>query len=536
MVKKSISKILSVVLASAMVVTSLAVTSVASPKPTDWAMGIDTSANADEMITSYTVSAARLNPTFNVPVKIFNNTNTENYTVYVNYNPEQLMLVNATQGDFSLSTEDLMSKSVNHKPAVGNEFFSNVNPDGVKTEAELGKVKFAYSATVAGTAALTASEATAFTLQFQVKAANPQANDKYWINLTTDNGGSVLYQDDAKTNSDKVSNGFVLITANPGSSTGGGGGGGGVRPATTTTEATTETATSSVVTPEPGDNDGKNVSLNKDDHFAYVVGYPEGTVRPNGQITRAEVASIYFRLLTEGDRAKFYTNANNFDDVMENLWYNIAVSSMTKAGIVHGYTDGSFQGNKPITRAEFATIAAQFDNGSYAGEDKFGDINGHWAAKYINAAAELGWIHGYEDGTFKPNQNITRAEAMTLINSMLDRQVSVDGLLDDMNKWSDNMNQDAWYYTIVQEATNSHFYNRPDGTVEDWSAMREAPDWASIERPGSVYKELVGISAVEPTVVESTEAVSEESTESVEEASEETTETVETTTEEVTAE
>lgn len=515
--KKSIKKIASALIASVIVVSSIATVSFA--KPTTWSVGVE---QQNEAIETYTVSQANNKPTFEVPVKVFNNANLNNYTFYVNYDPSELMVVGATEGQFSMSSIDLTNKSLNHTPADGNPSFAGKGANGVLNETELGRIKFAYSADVAETAAKTDAEITLFTLKFQVVKTNPQAGDKYWITFTTDDKGNALYSDDLSTTSNNFSDGYVLITSN--GSNGGGGGGG--RPAITTTETTTvsegnveATTSESVVRP----------SLNKEDHFAYVVGYPNGNVRPNGQITRAEVASIYFRLLAETDREKFYTNTNDFSDVQANLWFNIAVSSMTDAEIVHGYPNGTFQGNKPITRAEFATIAAQFDNGSYTGADKFPDINGHWAAKYINAAAELGWIHGYEDGTFKPNQNITRAEAMTLINSMLNRQVSVDGLLDDMNKWADNMNQDAWYYTIVQEATNSHFHTRPDGVVEDWTAMREAPDWASIERPGSVYKVLVGNTAVETPVVETEEATEETS----EEATEETTEAVETTTEAV---
>lgn len=477
--KKSIKKILSALLASAMVITCVPAVSYAD-KPDDWAIGVE---NKDAAIVQYTVSQA-IGAEFDVPVKIFNNTNTNNYTVYVQYNPEELMVVGATAGEFSMSSEDILSKGVNHVPAVGNPSFSGA--DGVKTEAELGRIKFAYSADVADAENLTSSEATAFTLRFKVTKTNPVVGDKYYI--TFDYDDAALYADsaasgaDATAKSDSVSNGYVQIIATQGGgSTGGGGGGGGgssYKPTTTTTEATTEATTS-----DSGDSDdNSDVSLNTDDHYAYVVGYPDGNVKPNGQITRAEVASIYFRLLTDEARDKYFTQENNFSDVNLGNWFHNAVSTMSNAGIVFGYNDGSFKPNQPITRAEFASIAAHFDNNTYSGDDKFTDINGHWAAQFVNAAAERGWIHGYEDGTFRPNQNITRAEAMTLINSMLNRNVDVEGLLDDMVKWPDNSDVNAWYYTNVQEATNSHYYDRPADGIEDWTELRDVRDWAAIER------------------------------------------------------
>ncbi len=474
--KKSIKKILSALLASAMVITCIPVVSNAA-KPTDWAMGVE---DKDGVIKSYTVSQAK-SAEFEVPVKIFNNTDTNNYTVYVEYNPEELMVIGATQGEFSMSSEDLLAKSINHIPAVGNPSFPTA--DGVTTEAGLGRIKFAYSADVAAADVLTASEATAFTLKFKVTKAAPVTGDKYWITFDCDD--AVLYADAAASGSDSsaksasVSNGYVEIIATQGGSSGGGGGGGGstISATTTTTEATTEAATS--------DNTGEGktpATLNSDDHYAYVVGYPDGNVKPNGQITRAEVASIFFRLLTDEARDQYFTQENNFSDVNLGNWYHNAVSTMANAGIVFGYTDGTFKPNSPITRAEFASIAAHFDSNTYSGDDKFTDISGHWAASYINAAADKGWIHGYTDNTFKPSQNITRAEAMTLINSMLNRNVDVEGLLDDMVKWPDNSDVNAWYYTNVQEATNSHYYDRPSDGIENWTELRDVRDWAAIER------------------------------------------------------
>lgn len=222
-------------------------------------------------------------------------------------------------------------------------------------------------------------------------------------------------------------------------------------------------------------------SLNDEDHFAYIVGYPDGSIQPEGTITRAEVATIFFRLLTDTTRAVYWSTENDFSDVTSDQWYNNAISTMAKAGIITGYDDGTFKPNNVITRAEFAAIAARFDSDTYSGEDKFTDIGGHWASEYINRAAEKGWINGYEDGTFKPDQNITRAEAMTLVNNVLNRHVQADGMLDGMATWTDNT-EDKWYYTAVQEATNSHTYERlEDGVNEQWIEITENPDWTALE-------------------------------------------------------
>ena len=179
--------------------------------------------------------------------------------------------------------------------------------------------------------------------------------------------------------------------------------------------------------------------LNKTDHFAYVIGYPDGTVHPNGQITRAEVATIFFRLLRDEVRDGAFTTSNTYSDVAYGKWYNNPISTMSALGIITGYPDGTFKPNKPITRAEFAAIAARFDETQSGKSATFSDVIGHWAAKEIGIAYYNDWIKGYPDGTFKPDQNITRAEAMTLINRVLERKPeSPADLLTNMNKWTDN--------------------------------------------------------------------------------------------------
>ena len=224
--------------------------------------------------------------------------------------------------------------------------------------------------------------------------------------------------------------------------------------------------------------------LNKEIHFNYVIGYTDGTIRPSNNISRAEVATIFFRLLTDEAREQYTTTAGNFTDVKAGMWCNRAIATLTNMGIIKGYTDGSFQPNKSITRAELATIIARFAKLD-VNTKTFSDINGHWAQKNIELAAGNGWINGYEDGTFRPNNNITRAETFAMINRVLDRQTeSVSDLLptSEMNMWSDNLNENAWYYKDVQEATNYHKCDRVgDSVYEKWTEKVPDIDWASYQ-------------------------------------------------------
>ena len=225
--------------------------------------------------------------------------------------------------------------------------------------------------------------------------------------------------------------------------------------------------------------------LNGDDHFAYIVGYPNGNVEPNGNITRAEVATIFFRLLTEEVRTANSTQSNSLSDVTRGQWFNHAVSTLSSMGIVKGHNDGTFAPNAPITRAEFAAIAARFDDKNTDTSSKFTDIASHWAKNEIGIAANKGWINGYPDDTFRPNQYITRAEAMTLVNRVLNRlPENSSDLLDSMIKWPDNSDASAWYYLAVQEATNSHAYSdkSKDDKYEKWSKLRETRDWTELEK------------------------------------------------------
>ena len=240
--------------------------------------------------------------------------------------------------------------------------------------------------------------------------------------------------------------------------------------------------------------------LDLKNHYGYIIGYPvdyytgkpttdqtKKPVRPEGKITRAEVATIYFRMLTDENRAANWNQVSGFSDVKRSAWYNNAISTLTKAGILKGYEDGTFQPDGYITRAEFATIAIRFFSGVYEGEDLFPDIKGHWAEDYINNAANKGLVKGYEDGTFGPDRYITRAEAVTLVNRTLNRHPHNDGLHQDMLRWPDNMDTSKWYYADMQEATNSHEPDKNKSTAdkEYWGKMLPIRDWEALEKEWS---------------------------------------------------
>lgn len=236
--------------------------------------------------------------------------------------------------------------------------------------------------------------------------------------------------------------------------------------------------------PEPDDSP---VGLNTEDHVAYIIGYEDGTVRPGANITRAEVATIFFRLLTDETRESYWSQSSGFTDVASGAWYNNAVSTLTRAGILDGYEDGSFRPNASITRAEFTKIAVSFfKHVGGASANPFSDVpDSAWYAEFVKAAAELGLIDGYEDGTFRPNAPITRAEACTIVNRTLGRAPDKDNLLPEheMLTWPDN-SRDAWYYAQIQEATNSHDYQWL-GAIEVWTAKLAERDWDALEKEWS---------------------------------------------------
>ena len=222
--------------------------------------------------------------------------------------------------------------------------------------------------------------------------------------------------------------------------------------------------------------------LNTKDHYSYLIGYSDGTVRPNGRITRAEVATIFFRLLTDDARQRNWSSENNFSDVSADKWYNNAVSTLCHMGVLGGYSDGTFRPNAPITRAEFAKIAVSFAqaNGS-AVYSYFTDVKTtDWFAPYVTAAKDSGLIEGYSDGSFKPENRITRAEACAIVNRVLGRKPSknhmkISGRID----WPDCTTAD-WFYEAIMEATNSHTYQMGK-RVETWNGKLPQRDWAALE-------------------------------------------------------
>lgn len=221
--------------------------------------------------------------------------------------------------------------------------------------------------------------------------------------------------------------------------------------------------------------------LNDSDHFAYVIGYMDGNVRPYGLISRAETTTIFFRLLKDSVRDGNLLTSNTYTDVADDYWANTAISTMTGLGIVQGRSTTTFDPKAPITRAQFAAICARFDTGKSNGEQTFSDIQGHWAEKYIERAAELGWIKGFEDGSFRPDTYITRAQAMTMINRVLNRIPEDESdLLPGMNVWPD-CNPGDWFYLAVQEATNSHDFEHKAGNYEIWTELTKNPDWTRYE-------------------------------------------------------
>ena len=224
-----------------------------------------------------------------------------------------------------------------------------------------------------------------------------------------------------------------------------------------------------------------DLSLETRDHFGYIIGYQDDTVRPEDNITRAEVATIFFRLLTDAKRAEYWSKTNDFTDVSADAGYNNAISTLAKAGALSGYEDGTFRPNQPITRAELVKIAMSFYGTVHSDSHVFNDVGEHWAAAFINGAADLGFVDGYGDETFQPDRYVTRAEAIKIINRTLNRAPDKDHLLPDMITWVDNADTEAWYYAEIQEATNSHTYTW-DKTSEIWEQIRPVRDWAALEK------------------------------------------------------
>lgn len=242
--------------------------------------------------------------------------------------------------------------------------------------------------------------------------------------------------------------------------------------------------------PEPEDEDSAELPWLTNDHINYIVGYTDGLVHPEAPVTRAEVATIFYRLLKDNIREAIWSTESVYRDVTVNDWYYVAVCSLTNGGILKGYPDGTFKPNDPITRAEISTIISRFDTifGTLAASDTFADADGHWAEEYIEFSAARKYVIGYPDGTFKPDQHITRAETVTMVNRCLHRAVDNDGLIAGYISWPDNKSSDWYYYDII-EAANYHNFKRSNRIVknqtyhyENWSDVLEPIDWAWVER------------------------------------------------------
>ena len=232
----------------------------------------------------------------------------------------------------------------------------------------------------------------------------------------------------------------------------------------------TGTPSESQVTVEP---EAPPVPLNKQDHYAYMVGYPDGTFQPEGKITREEVATVFYKLLDAEYRQSVTTNVNNFPDIKTSRWSSTPISTLAAINIIIGYPDGTFKPGDSITRAELATVASKFDKLRPFESNQFSDITGHWANTFINSAAQKGWVRGYEDGTFRPEQAITRAEFATLVNNVLDRRVKKENILPSAIQFQD-LSANAWYYEACQEAVNSHYYIRKNSSdFEEWTELYE---------------------------------------------------------------
>ena len=246
-------------------------------------------------------------------------------------------------------------------------------------------------------------------------------------------------------------------------------------------QGTVYTARFASVSSDSNDDDssgGKNpTTIFVKEHVAYIQGYPDNTVRPNAAITRAETASIFYRLLNDKTRTAYQTTVNDFYDVADDAWYAAAVSTLSALGIITGYPDGSFRPNQPITRAEFAAITAQFDSKTFAPDSPFPDAQEGWFAGAVARAYDKGWIAGYPDGSFRPYEDITRAAAVTAINRVLQRlPASAADLASGIRTWPD-MPADFWGYVAMEEAANSHQYKQLSNGHEKHTKLTEAPDW-----------------------------------------------------------
>lgn len=319
-----------------------------------------------------------------------------------------------------------------------------------------------------------------------------QAKTKNWdgYKVDTSNKNTVIsgvISDDSKlelrvfyiadsSNSGNTPSGGSSESGSSGSSGGSGGGHGGGRPSHGNKPAKPSDANNNNTISSNSNNKPESfemmVGLDKTNHIAYIKGYIDSTMQPNGNITRGEVAEIVYRLMTDEYRDVHYTTENSFIDVNKDIWCNVSISTDAQAGVLKGYEDGEFKFNNSITRAEFATIVSRFFNIDENRQSDLTDIHGHWAEDAINKVAIVGWVKGYADKTFRPNDCITRAEAVTIFNSILDRNVKEMGLIEERKEWPD-VDKASWYYLDIQEAANTHTYTRDSNYNELWQSVVE---------------------------------------------------------------
>lgn len=211
--------------------------------------------------------------------------------------------------------------------------------------------------------------------------------------------------------------------------------------------------------------------LDKLNHKAYIFGYPDTTIRANNDLTREEASAVFYRLLTDDYRKKIFSNSNGFKDVDQTRWSIDDIGTLSKGKIIEGYPDGSFKPTNKITRAEVAVMSSKFDRLTPKTENKFKDVDNHWAINYINSASARGWIVGDKNNNFRPNDYITRAEFVTLINKVLDRKVNIDNMLEGKKDYLD-LDSSKWYYLEIQEAVNGHEYKRLEDGSEKWTKLK----------------------------------------------------------------
>lgn len=362
---------------------------------------------------------------------------------------DKTVTVKLRNGLGTLSEDDVptgMTPDTKHKAPGGWEQTPNTDPNGIT-----GDVTYVYRFGSTGGGSFSSHHSTRYTLHYESNGGTAYKDERC-------SSGTKVTLDKTPTRESYTFTGWYADKA-------------------LTQKITTVTMNSDKTVYAGWEATGVPDKLNGDDHFAYVIGYPDGKVHPKGNISRTETATIFFRLLKSDIRDGNLTADNEFSDVSDGQWHNKAISTMAKLGIVKGRRADRFDPDTSITRAEFAAICARFNTKPVENSGSFSDISGHWAENEIERAAAFGWISGYPDGTFRPDARITRAEAMTMINRVLCRMPqSESDLLDSMVTWPDNKPSD-WHYLAVQEATNSHDFDRQGEVGESWTKLTSVPDW-----------------------------------------------------------